>query len=208
MQVKRPCRLQYPMQLHQAHRHHAQVGHHVVLAQEGAQGLDQVGQFPGSQGDHVVVGALGLLPPPGIFAGGDLGRGFLAAFLGEQDALSGVGVEGRVQVDQVDAAGGNTLAPEDIQVVAEEKLILPGFHGSGCRLALYGVEGKRKRSQAQLGLTWVPKCNLGTKTEQLNGGQCRILLIGGWVGSLRGGRGTRVPRPFPQDFQTYTSDRS
>ena len=78
-----------------------EVGHHVVVAEEGAHGLEEVGEFPGFKrgagvGDDVLVGALGIeAPVPGVFEGGNLGGGLLAALFLEEDVVVGVGVEGR-----------------------------------------------------------------------------------------------------------------
>ena len=59
---------------------------------------------------------------PGVLEGGDLRGGFLAGALAEEDVVRGVGVEGRVQVNQVDALIADVLA-EDVQVVAEVKAV-------------------------------------------------------------------------------------
>ena len=129
MQIQAPGGFQDPVQLRQARRHHAQVGHHVVLAQEGPQGPEQLRQPRAVTPHHVVVGRRRLLPPlPGVLEGGDLGRGLLPALFGEEDVVGGVGVEGRVQVNQVNRAHRDVVAPENLQVVPEKKLILPGFH--------------------------------------------------------------------------------
>ena len=77
--------------------HHGEIGHHVVVAEEGAHGLEQVGELAGAVGYDILVGALGIeVPVPGVLEGGDLGGGLLAAFFLEEDVVVGVGVEGRV----------------------------------------------------------------------------------------------------------------
>ena len=104
--------------------HHGEVGHHVVVAEEGAHGLEQVGELAGSVGYDVLIGTLGIKAPmPGVFEGGDLGGGLLAAFFLEEDVVVGVGVEGRVEVDEVNAGVGDVVA-EDVEVVAEVELVL------------------------------------------------------------------------------------
>ena len=45
----------------------------------------------------------------------NLGGGSLAGALAEEDVVGGVGVEGRIEVDEVDALVGDVLA-EDVQV--------------------------------------------------------------------------------------------
>ena len=110
--------------------HHGEVGHHVVLAEELAQGGEEAADLVGSASDHVLVGGLGLpAPVPGVLEGGDLGGGFLAGALAEEDVVGGVGVEGRVQVDEVDGFVGDVLA-EDVQIVAEVEAV-GGFVGGG-----------------------------------------------------------------------------
>ena len=90
--------------------HHREVGHHVVLAEEVSHGLEQFAELVGSLGDDFLVGALGLEGPvPGVVEGGDLGGGFLAGAFFEEDVVGGVGVEGRVEVDQVDGLVGDVV---------------------------------------------------------------------------------------------------
>ena len=102
--------------------HHGEVGHHVVVAEEGAHGLEQVWQLSGGVGHDVLVGALGIeVPVPSVFEGGDLGGGLLAAFFLEEDVVVGVGFEGRVEVDEVNAGVGDVVA-EDVEVVTEVEL--------------------------------------------------------------------------------------
>ena len=91
-------------------------------------GGEEAADLVGAAGDHVLEGGLGLpAPVPGVLEGGDLGGGFLAGALAEEDVVGGVGVEGRVQVDEVDGLVGDVLA-EDVQVVAEVEAV-GGFGG-------------------------------------------------------------------------------
>ena len=63
-----------------------------------------------SLGDAIVAGAKDFgvflfgfqVPRPRVLERFDLGVGLRAVLLGEQDIVVGVGVEGRVQIDQVD----------------------------------------------------------------------------------------------------------
>ena len=69
----------------------------------------------------------------------DLGGGLLAGALLEEDVVAGVGVEGRVEVDEVDGLGGYVFA-EDGEVVA----VVEGIgHGGGyySGLGVGGVQG-------------------------------------------------------------------
>ena len=59
---------------------------------------------------------------PGIIEGGDLCRRLFAALFAEQDVIGGVGVEGRVEVDQVNAFSVDVLA-QDVEVVAEVEFV-------------------------------------------------------------------------------------
>ena len=104
VEVDAARRFEDAVQLHHALRHHREVGHHVVLSEERAHGLQEVRQLLRPAGHHVPVGALGLLiPMPGVVEGVDLGGGAFAARLLEQDVVRGVGVERRVEVDEINA---------------------------------------------------------------------------------------------------------
>jgi hypothetical protein len=76
--------------------------------------------------DHFFVAAGGFFVPlPGVFEGGDLGGGAgavrdtlkFAYFSIEEDVVVLTGVEGRVEVDEVDGLVGDVVA-EDFEVVA------------------------------------------------------------------------------------------
>jgi len=85
--------------------------------------------------DDVLVGALGVdVPLPGIFKGVNLGTGLGAVFLGEKDVVVLAGVEGRVEVDEIDGLVLD-VALEDFEVVAVVELVLEGGHGLGRRVA-------------------------------------------------------------------------
>ena len=73
--------------------------------------------------DDLLVGERGLLVPlPCVLEGGDLGGGAGAVFLGEEDVVVLAGVEGRIEVDEVDGLDGDVVA-EDGEVVAVEELV-------------------------------------------------------------------------------------
>ena len=70
-----------------------------------------------------MVGGFGFnAPMPSVVERGDLRRRLFAALLAEEDVVGGVGVEGRVEVDQVDAFVGDVLA-QDVEVVAEVEFV-------------------------------------------------------------------------------------
>ena len=78
--------------------------------------------------DDVLIGKLGLdAPAPCVVEGGNLRRRLLAAALAEQDVVSGVGIEGRVEVDEVNALVGDVLT-QDVEVVAEVEGVGGGWH--------------------------------------------------------------------------------
>ena len=117
--------LQDSVKFDHALRHHGQVGHHVVVAEEGAHGLEEVGELTGGVGYKILIGALRFKTPgPGVLEGGNLGGGLLACLLLEEDVVVGVGVEGRVKIDEVNAGVGDVVA-QDVEVVAEVELVLP-----------------------------------------------------------------------------------
>jgi len=54
---------------------------------------------------------------PGVLEGQQLGIGGIARLVAEDDVVVAVGVEGRVEVDQVDGGIGQ-VATQDVEVVA------------------------------------------------------------------------------------------
>ena len=113
MQIDAAGGFEDTVQLDHALRHHREIRHHVVLAEEGAQGSEQVTDFTSLFSDNFMVGKFGFqAPAPGVVEGGDLRGGLFAAALSEQDIVGCVGVEGRVQVDEVHALVGNVLTQD------------------------------------------------------------------------------------------------
>ena len=125
VQIQTARRLQHPMQLHQARRHHHQVRRYVVPPQRAHKPLHQLHQRGHRAGlAELVVGAFAPLPTVG--EGFDLPlRGF-ARLLTEQQVVVAVAVEGWVEVDEVDALVGQVLA-HHFQVVA----VVEGVVGHG-----------------------------------------------------------------------------
>lgn len=72
----------------------------------------------------VVGGGSDVVPVPGILKGLDLGSGPGAVTLGEEDVVGGVGVEGRVEVDEIDKVRGKSGTAQDAQVVAVVEEVL------------------------------------------------------------------------------------
>ena len=68
--------------------------------------------------DYLVVGMRGRLAPvPGVLEGLDLGVADGSGLFAEEDVVGGLGVEGRVEVDEVDRVVRDVVA-EDLEVVA------------------------------------------------------------------------------------------
>jgi hypothetical protein len=77
--------------------------------------------------DDLFVGAGGFFVPlPGVLEGGDLGGGAATILFGEEDIVVLAGVEGRVEVDEVDGLVGDVVA-QDLEVVAVVELVLVVF---------------------------------------------------------------------------------
>lgn len=78
-----------------------------------------------------MVGLGGVGPAPGVGKGVELRLAHLAARLAEEDVVVGVGVKGRVEVNQIDAGVGEFLPiPEPFEVVPEvEAVHFPSFIG-------------------------------------------------------------------------------
>ena len=109
----------------EARGHHGEIGHHVGVAEEGLEGAEGVGDAAALL-DDLLVGALGVdVPLPGVLEGVNLGTGLGAVFLGEEDVVVLAGVEGRVEIDEVDGLVLD-VALEDFEVVAVVELVFPG----------------------------------------------------------------------------------
>ena len=113
--------LEHAVKLDQAGSHHHEVGGHGVAAEELAHGGDHFLHVQGRfriLDDVEFVGAFRFLGPlPGVGEGFYLGGGIFAGLLAEEDVVVGVGIEGRVQVDEVYGLVGDVFA-ENGEVVA------------------------------------------------------------------------------------------
>lgn len=113
------------MKFDEAWGHHGEIGHHVGVAEEGAEGAHGVGDASAAL-DNFFVGALGVqVPFPSVFEGHDLRGGAGAVALGEEDVVVLTAVEGRVEVDEVDRFVPDVLAQDD-EIVAVIEFVL--FH--------------------------------------------------------------------------------
>ena len=100
---------------------------HCICKTLTSQRLHQVGELTRAAGDDSFVHSLrfqALLP--GVLKGRDLRGGFLAALFLEEHVVAGVGVEGRIKVNQVNA-GVRDVVAKDVQIIAKIELIC-SFH--------------------------------------------------------------------------------
>ena len=128
------------VELDEAGGHHDQVGGHLVAAEEARP--VKIPDERGNQVDKAFVGAgheVGVevfgaaAPVPAVLEGGDLGVAVAAGFVAEEDVVAAVGVEGRVEVDEVDGGVGEVVGvAQDGEVVAVEE----GVGVRSCRIGL------------------------------------------------------------------------
>ena len=110
----------------EARGHHGEVGEHVGAAEEGTEGAHGFGDAA-TGFDDLLVGERGLFVPlPCVLEGGDLGGGARAVLLGNQDVVVLAGVEGRIEIDEIDRLRGDVVA-EDGEVVSVEELVEDGI---------------------------------------------------------------------------------
>ena len=118
MEIDRAGGFEDAAQLDEAGGHHDEVGEHLVVVDELVE-CTQHGGYLGRGGlNKLVIGAFGGdTPVPGIIESLELGIGGLAAFVFEEDVIGAVGIERRVEVDEVYALSGNVFT-QDGEVVA------------------------------------------------------------------------------------------
>jgi len=123
MQIEAPCGLQNAVQFQEPVGHHHQVGHHVVFAQELAEGPHHFRRSGVGLVQQLVEFLLRLVPPvPSVLESGDLGVRVMAVGGLEQHVVGGLGVERRVQVDEIHARGRDAF-PQDSEIVAKVELV-------------------------------------------------------------------------------------
>ena len=120
------------MHLHHARGHHRQIRHHVVLAEERPHGLEHVREAlrAAVQNNLLVLPSYFVPPLPRVSECLDLRDGLRGITLAEQDVVGGVGVEGRIEVDEIDGLIRDML-PHNRQIIPEVELVAPvrGGHG-------------------------------------------------------------------------------
>jgi hypothetical protein len=99
------------MQLQQPHRHHGEIGHHVVFFEERAHGAQHLGRVRIARADHLVEGALGRnRPMPSVLERLHLGVGFVPVRGLEQHVIGRARIERRIEIDEVDRLVADVLA--------------------------------------------------------------------------------------------------
>jgi hypothetical protein len=125
LEIKRAGGFEDAMELEQTVRHHREIGHHVVLAQKAAQSLHHFRHVGVGLVQEFVKFALGLLVSmPGVLEGFNLRLAVVAARRFEEQIVIALGIERRVEINEVNGFIRNVLA-EDLEIVAVIELIHP-----------------------------------------------------------------------------------
>lgn len=123
VKIKAAGRFQDTVQLDQPDGHHGEVSHHVVLFEKRAYGPEHFGGVGVTALHHGVKGAFGaVVPVPGIPKSLDLGLRLFAGRRSEKDIVTGLTVEGRIKVNQVNAFVLNVLF-QDVEIVAVVQMV-------------------------------------------------------------------------------------
>jgi len=119
------------VQFHQPRRHHHQISHHLIAVNQVEQSRDGGGYFGRRIHNQVLAGRLGRFAPmPGVLKGGNLRFAVGAAFGFEKHVVIAAAVEGRVEVNQVNAVIGKVFrVAQDVQIVAIIQTILEVWLG-------------------------------------------------------------------------------
>jgi len=99
-------------------------------ADEGREGAHGFGYATALLDDFFVAAGGFFVPLPSVFEGGDLRGGASAVLFCKEDVVVLTGVEGWVEIDEIDGCVGNVVA-EDLKVVAVVELVLAGILGGG-----------------------------------------------------------------------------
>lgn len=111
------------VKLEQAVGHHSEVGHHDFLAEKFSERQHHLGSFGVLAVNDFVELALGLFAPmPRIFKRRDLRLALVALGRFEEEIVVALGVERRIEVDEVNGFGRKVLA-HHLKVVAEVELV-------------------------------------------------------------------------------------
>lgn len=94
VEIERSRWLHNSTEFHESRCHHAEVGHHVTMAEEGHKGPHHVGDSSASLDDFFICGRRALIPSPAILESLDLGGG-PGPVLGEEHVVVLVALERR-----------------------------------------------------------------------------------------------------------------
>ena len=123
VQIQAAGWFQHAVKLDQAHRHHRQIGHHVIVAEERSDRVEQIERLGVAAARDLIERLFGMvIPMPGVLERLDLRIGQHAGGRTKQDVIIGVRIERRVEIDQIDAVGGHML-PQHVDIVTVEKVI-------------------------------------------------------------------------------------
>ena len=111
------------MQFHQTRGHHRQIRHHGGGSEKAVEGLHHVHDGGVRAIVHKLgVGLRGVRPIPGVGEGVKLRLAGFPGSLAEKDVVIGVGIEGRVEINEVNAGVGKFLrVAQPTEIVAKEK---------------------------------------------------------------------------------------
>ena len=126
MEVDRRRGLHHAAQFNKAGRHHRQVGHHVVVAEERPEGLEHLGDLAATFHGLPEHRFRLAVPSPRVGERLDLRGGQRAITFLKEDVVRLIALEGWVEVDEVNALGVHCAAAQDAQVVAEIERVHEG----------------------------------------------------------------------------------
>ena len=136
--------------------HHGEVGHHVVLAEETAERLHHLGNVGVGRVHQFVELALGLFAPMArVFKGRDLRLALVPLGRLEQEIVVALGIERRVEIDQIHAVIWKRGAvAQHVEVVAKVKPVHQrrlGEGGGGVNFAAVALGTSQRAVPTNLG---------------------------------------------------------
>ena len=137
MQIQAAGGFEDAMQFHQARSHHRQIRHHRRIFEERMQRLHHFHDGGVRAVVHKLgVGLRGIRPIPGVGEGMELRLTRLAGRFAEEDVVIGVGIERRVEINEVNARVGKKLrVAQPLEIVAEKEPV----HGKTISAASQGM---------------------------------------------------------------------
>ncbi len=126
VQIKRPRGLQHAVQLQKPHGHHREICHHVVFLQKRPHRPQHFRRVGIARLHHLVKSLLGrLVSVPAIAKGFDLRLALVPVRRLEKHIIIRVGIERRIEIDEIDALVFDVLA-QNGKVVAIKKRVAGG----------------------------------------------------------------------------------